>query len=320
MSDIFITSGAGINQQFPLALSYAAADSSKWLRKDKETNYDAFALLPLVQLANYNGDNWKYFENINKSIKENVAFYGLESFYTELCKYHKVDFAPFFDHWGIDIADRSRTVGAQYPLLNTTAWEYNPLSHNPTENIKSYQTKYKYRSDRTNWSIAAFDKNYLNNDQPGGDNQQIQNLIDGKKSTYWHTQWRGSVLPRPHYVVIDMKSKQQVDGFFFAYGEREYRASRIIIQTTDQADFELGDLSVNWYKIAELRPMADMANYSTADGVKPYEGLSRKYSNEQYFEFLTKKNIRYIRVMLPDLNLVNSAHNTMAEFGTFYYK
>src|SRR5690606_21442381 len=59
INDIF-TSGdgedAGINHQFPLALDYAAADSSKWFRSDETTDFDAFALLPLIQLA-YHNDN-----------------------------------------------------------------------------------------------------------------------------------------------------------------------------------------------------------------------------------------------------------------------
>src|SRR5690606_9671115 len=56
MSDIFTQQNEGINQLFPLALEYAAVDSAKWLRSDAGTNYNAFALLPIIQLAYYNDD------------------------------------------------------------------------------------------------------------------------------------------------------------------------------------------------------------------------------------------------------------------------
>src|SRR5690606_4930608 len=183
---------------------------------------------------------------------------------------------------------------------------------------------YRYRHNRASWDIRAFDAYYVDNDQPN-DNQAVRNMLDGNKSTYWHTRWQGGTLPLPHYVVIDMKNKQQRNGFFYANGERNFRPVRMIIQTTDTENIRIDDINVEWRKIAELRPINDMQNYGIADGVKPYEGLSGKYRNERFFEFIDQQNIRYIRIVLPEINSGNyfkenpnrsTTDHTIAEFGT----
>jgi len=246
---------------------------------------------------------------------------GLDAFYTELCTYFKKDFSPFFDHWGIDISDRARAQGYIYPVLDKTIWKYDPLSKNPNAQVETYSpSHYRYRSNRVNWEVRAFDMDYNNNDQVD-DNGAIEHILDGYKSSLWHSQWRPSNLPVPHYIVIDMKNRQQIDGFFFANGHREYRMSHMILETTDADEIDLDDMSVNWYKIAEIRSVDDFGNYSAADGVKPYaEGLSGKYHNEQFYEFINKKNVRYLRVVIPEVSVKNSVLHTLSEFGTFYYQ
>lgn len=317
MSDIFTQQNEGINQLFPLALEYAAVDSAKWLRSDAGTNYNAFALLPIIQLAYYNDDNWTFYEHLNTKIKQNPLSSGLNFFFTELCAYFGKDFSPFFDHWGIDLSDATRAVGRNYPLIDKTIWLYNPLSSNPNANVVPFNTtSYRYSHIRSNWDIRAFDVNYVDNEQVN-DAGSIRFILDGQKASRWHSQWQGDARPLPHYIVIDMKNKQDIDGFYYANGDREHRASRMIIQTTDAENIRLDDINVEWNKIAELRPIDDMHNYSPADGVKPYEGLAGHYKNERYFEFLNTQNLRYIRIVLPDPSTANTNLHTMAEFGTF---
>jgi len=326
INDIFTQQNEGINELFPLALSYVTADSAKWFRSDPGTNHDAYALLPIIQLANYDNNDWAFFESLNTKIKQNPLSSGLNFFFTELCAYFGRDFSPFFDQWGIDISDAMRAQGRNYPLLDKTIWRYDPLGKNPTANVVTYNPAgYRYRHNRASWDIRAFDAYYVDNDQPN-DNQAVRNMLDGNKSTYWHTRWQGGTLPLPHYVVIDMKNKQQRNGFFYANGERNFRPVRMIIQTTDTENIRIDDINVEWRKIAELRPINDMQNYGIADGVKPYEGLSGKYRNERFFEFIDQQNIRYIRIVLPEINSGNyfkenpnrsTTDHTIAEFGTF---
>lgn len=317
MSDIFPADGEGIHHLFPLALEYAAADSSKWLRSDAGTDFNAFALLPIIQLANYNNDDYAFYEHLNTKIKQNPVSSGVNFFFTELCTYFGKDFAPFFDHWGIDLPDGARAVGRNFLLLDKAIWLYDPLSTNPNANVGAYNPiNYRYRHIRSNWEVRALDANYVDNEQVD-DAGSISFILDGLKSSRWHSWWQGGARPLPHYIVIDMKNKQDVNGFYIANGERQYRASRMIIQTTNEENISLDDINVEWQNIAELRPIDDMHNYSPTDGLKPYAEHPSRYRNERYFEFLQKQNFRYIRIVLPDPSTANSNLHTMAEFGTF---
>src|SRR5690606_8801893 len=125
---------------------------------------------------------------------------------------------------------------------------------------------YRYNHDLNYYEVLSYEQYNSDKNEEVRD-QGVRNILDGYKSSYWNTKWVGGTLPLPHYLVIDMKSKQQIDGFFFANGERQYRPSRMIIETTDAENIELSDMEVEWYKIAELRSVEDMANYSAADGV-----------------------------------------------------
>src|SRR5690606_2138038 len=180
------------------------------------------------------------------------------------------------------------------------------LDENPNKHVSHFNTdNYRYRHIRSDWEVKAFDMNYVDNEQID-DAGSISFILDGLKSTRWHSWWEGGPRPLPHYIVIDMKDKQDVNGFYFANGEREYRASRMIIQTTEEENIRIDDINVPWHDIAEIRPVEDMDNYSEDDGVKPYEGLDKYTKNERYFEFLNKQNIRYIRIVLPDQSTANS--------------
>src|SRR5690606_38067198 len=146
-------------------------------------------------------------------------------------------------------------------------------SENPNANVVAYNpVNYRYRHNRSNWEVLSFDAHYVDNEQVD-DAGAIRLILDGFKSSRWHSRCRGGSGPLPHYIVIDMKDKQSLDGFDHANGDRGYRASRMIIQTTDQDDIRLNDINGEWRDIAEIRPMSEMDNYSPADAVRPYGGL-----------------------------------------------
>src|SRR5690606_29796112 len=154
-------------------------------------NHDAFALLPIIQLANYKSDNWAFYEHLNKKIKENPLSSGLDFFFSELCNYFDKDLAPFFDYWGIDLTDRARAAGRDYPLLDETIWLYDPLDENPNKNVSHFNTEnYRYRHIRSDWEVKAFDMNYVDNEQID-DAGSISFILDGLKSTRWHSWWEG---------------------------------------------------------------------------------------------------------------------------------
>lgn len=321
MSDIIYGEGKGINQLFPQALSYAAADSSKWLDKDatftvnnSNDTLHAYALLPIVQLAHYNDNNWTFYEWLNV---ESRSLSGTNKdgsyFYKKLCEYFKKDFSPFFDHWGISINDDARTYGYNYPTIERSIWKYNPLSSSPKEYIGPFDTRnYHYRHNRSNWNIKALGSLYENNEETEGESGQIARTLDGDKSTYWHSIWSAVKDPLlPYYIVIDMKTINNVDGIFIANGLREHKISRMIVETTNEVDFELDNKTVKWTKITEIGK----------------DQLGAGLKNECFYDFPSRQQCRYLRITIPDYSLANNettlvptVFHTLAELGTYYYK
>lgn len=81
------------------------------------------------------------------------------------------------------------------------------VDENGNESDKKVLKFYKKESgklDRNNWKIAA----YSSQDDGGG---MATNILDGNLETHWHSSWRSSVPPYPHYVVLDLGAKKQLE-------------------------------------------------------------------------------------------------------------
>ncbi|WP_316746802.1 M60 family metallopeptidase [Pedobacter gandavensis] len=90
--------------------------------------------------------------------------------YEKWSDYKKIDFAPFFDAWGIALSRAVKDkVAAKYPEMTDKTWEYNPLSHT------GGKTKITYPYIQTISNI---------NSTEGSGN----NLTDNKATTYWISQ------------------------------------------------------------------------------------------------------------------------------------
>ncbi|KAA6339564.1 hypothetical protein EZS27_012505 [termite gut metagenome] len=341
LNDIFPIEGEGINNLFPKALSYAAADTAKWLKGDAGTNFNAYSLLPFVQLAHYNngtGDNnWSFYSQFNSQDKEEISD---SYFFKALCDYFETDFSPFFDHWGISIGDRD--AASQYPLLAKTLWNYDPLSKTPEAGITPYNpTTYRYRHDRRYWSVMAFggfdgapyspDDYQLSEGGPG-------DIKDGDKKTFWASKWYGA---DPHYLVIDMRNDITADGIYIVNNRQKHKAGKMTIQTIDAGAFFdstgepstrppseiLSDPDTKWNTIATIRAFYDsnLENFES-DGVKAHKGLNPTTQNELFFEFSAPQTFRFVRIQFDKAfsgstsTTATSIDQTLAEFGTFYYK
>ena len=104
MGPIFPEEGSSIAEQFPKALAYADTDSSRWFVSDiKSEVRPTYALASLVQLANYKDDDWAFYIELNRMIKDKISVDHSTStyFFKALCDYFKEDFSPFFEHWAI---------------------------------------------------------------------------------------------------------------------------------------------------------------------------------------------------------------------------
>jgi hexosaminidase len=48
-----------------------------------------------------------------------------------------------------------------------------------------------------------------------GESDPATNAVDGKPSTFWHTQWHGANPPPPHWVVLDLGQSMSIDGLAY---------------------------------------------------------------------------------------------------------
>ena len=344
---IFPEEEHGIAEMFPKALSYAIADSSKLIRSDANTDYDTFEFLFLVQIGHLkkkpNDENWAFYNYLFQNIRNMSQFdEGAESFYKALCDYYQKSFSMFFDHWGIPISDYVRNEeDSKYDLLNIAQWRYDPISETYKGNTDVNTAGYHYRDVRTSWTAVPYDSLGNKNDEPTHD-QGVENMFDGKRSTYWHSHWDGAPAAKlPFYIDIDMKKVNQVDGFYIANGDREYEPRRLILLTS-----ETGDKNGEWTKILEIKPFYECKN--------PSDGLLPNVKNTEFFDLPQTKDFRYFRIKMTESNYsfknydknglydydkdlnayihVNqkgvrdtiwnnpSPYQTIAEFGTYHYK
>lgn len=56
---------------------------------------------------------------------------------------------------------------------------------------------------RTGMSVV-----YADSEETEGENGNAANVLDGKKDTFWHTQWSSSAPPYPHAIVIDLGAER----------------------------------------------------------------------------------------------------------------
>lgn len=321
-----------ITEQFPLGTIYTESDSIKGFSLDRPVyenvkgdsiNWYANAqnLLCLMQIgyADINGKSgWDFYKYAN-SYKRTTRYSQSKSLYSMLCEWFGVNFAPFFDHWGIAIDDAERIHYNQSPMLDKTIWRYNPLATNPSEDVKTYtpvETDHYMRHDRSEWEIAA-KAMFSNNKYQDNYSSAPENLIDNSKSSSWRSNLFDNTkqLPKlPYYIVIDCGEYISADGFYMANGGNTiYRPVHFTVQTSStDNEIDLSDSDNSLWDISLFD--SDASDYR------------RDKRNEQFLSFAGRQRFRYLRIVFdrpshvtegeedPNLKDVQS----FAEFGTYY--
>jgi hypothetical protein len=327
MGAIFLEEGGGVPENFPNALIYADTDSSRWFTSDvASVSRPAYALASLVQLANYKGNEWAFFENLNYLIKDKFVVDNSTStyFFEALCDYFKEDFSPFFEHWGFTLTDEARGYASKYPLMAKTAWKYSPLAANPSAGVTDFSTAgYHFRHNRTGWAAFAYDNMET---EISGSSTAPSSLLDGNRSTGWSSRDdNAATTPTlPFALVIDMKKAiDKIDGIFLAGNNTNKAVANFIIETLVNPADVLSE------------EMSDQGNFSwrtimTIDASAHPELTTLK--SEAFYDFPSRETgIRYLRIRLTQPNattnwsadnLANHKDHVQAfnEFGTFYYK
>lgn len=309
---------------FPKAIEYAASDSSKWMRVDaatkneKGTAYKAFDLLSFVQLASYNNNNWEMMKDLNIKAKEErtIDNSNLSYFFRKLCDYFQQNFSPFFDHWGVEQLDDDRTYAEQYPLMTKKQWEYNPQNPGPVEEYDG--TNYRYRHNRKEWKVAAFDKTYDVNDD--GDTKKPGYLIDGEKATSWRSgKNNDKALELPYYIIFDLSKVSGIDGIYLANGYSDQCLADVHVEYIGTEIADPYDINVPWTTLLQ---------------VTDPNAVKSDLKNERFFD-CERTQVRYLRLKISNPNTIvfkndsdlteeekidRKKYHSLAEFGTYYKK
>lgn len=323
IGDIFPEEGSSIVEQFPKALAYADTDSSRWIAADISSSVrSAYALASLVQLGNYKSNDWAFYIELNRMIKDRVSVDHSTStyFFEALCDYFKEDFSPFFEHWGYSLTDEAREYASKYPLMSKAMWKYSPLADDPSSSVTDFSSEgYRYRNNRADWTISALDANGSDN---FSSNKNADRLLDADRSTDWTSYDNNdkNTPPLPYYLFIDMKETTDINGVFLAGNNNDKGVTKLIIETpVNQGEIIKDPLDRNivWREIMQI------------DSIAHPELL--KIKNESFYDFPSREQVRYLRIKLPDPNRKSDWNETdmtnfkfrvqsFNEFGTYYYK
>lgn len=329
--------GIGFNEVVPVALSYAASDTSKtfsqglYVKKEEASLRKSLYLLPRVQMAKYEAyyqerAEWELFD------EEARSFWGEgkdKTWFRVLCDGYGLDFTPFFDQWGMFVSDNEREYAMRYPLLDKQIWKINPLAENPYEGVGDFDaSSFRYRTNRSGWSIKAWDNDGRTNEdtehEKKSDWQVASNLLDGDSYTYWSSYlsknsggYQDSPSELPYYIVIDMGKEQEIDGFYYANGSVRC-VSGFTLQTTDASGFDLEQhAGQEWKDLTRMGQEAETAK-----------------DNLHFVDLDRKATVRYLRLVFDKPNLFVpkegeeenfekfhlGRQQKFSEFGTYFYK
>jgi hypothetical protein len=130
---------ATLRTQIPLALNFAASSANN---KVFENNSDPFfKLTPFLQIFDLvsnpttNQNGWGFMSYLNKLARVHNRISNNDQdrkdfLYEKLCDYTQMDYAKFFDAWGIQISAQSKQIiiNKGYPSISKEIWKYNPIT------------------------------------------------------------------------------------------------------------------------------------------------------------------------------------------------
>ena len=291
-----------VEEQFPLALAFAAQPGQKNFDTYSENPF--FKLLPFVQLfnkANKAGGSdesgWGVMTALYTNTR-NLDQYQLSNniadqkdfVYETVSDYTEMDYARFFDAWGISITTQSKNkIKAKgYPKLAKEIWKYDPKTN--TGGDTPIPTKFDY--PRNTWTAKLSSQTADGPAVAAGFNSA---LFDGVLTSYWHSSY-SPILPHPHHVLVDMKEALEVKGLFFTQrqgGSRNIKNVKVYISNTDIA--------------ADSQDWELLGNYTLLQN-----------NSRQEIALPTHKTFRYVKLLFDEPGYDGSNFTCLAEFGTFY--
>ena len=142
--------------------------------------------------------------------------------------------------------------------------------------------------DRSAWSIASFSSQEPAEGPTNGG--LASSVLDGKLSTYWHSQWAGSTPPPPHWLVVDMGTAKIIHGLAFTgrQSDNNGKPQNVTVSVSNDA--------TSWEDVGSLT-------------------LQNVNTQQKYF-LSTFKQARYFKITVLT-TFGNTAYTHLAELGAF---
>ena len=97
---------------------------------------------------------------------------------------------------------------------------------------------------RTGWSIEA---NTEEKSGEGAGNGVATCLLDGKLSSFWHSQWKNGSVPLPHEIIVDMKKEMLITNIGLV--QRQHDSYRDV----HGGEFFVSSDKVNWTSVGTFQ-------------------------------------------------------------------
>ena len=119
--------------------------------------------------------------------------------------------------------------------------------------ISTYATDYSFANDvpvinfgdkpvynKSTWSITSF-----SSQETASENGAAVNVIDDAVNTSWHSRWSSSAASYPHYLVINMGARKDVNRFTFRQRDsRKVKLLEILTSNNGSSWTSLGDFTL----------------------------------------------------------------------------
>jgi len=142
--------------------------------------------------------------------------------------------------------------------------------------------------DRSAWTINSFS---TQEPAEGPTNGGVaSSVLDGKLTTFWHSQWAGSTPPPPHWLVVDMGTAKTIHGIAFTgrQSDNTGKPQTVTVSVSNDAS--------NWENVGSL--------------------TLKNINAKQLYFVTTFKEGRYFKITVLT-TFGNSAYTHLAELGAF---
>jgi F5/8 type C domain len=111
----------------------------------------------------------------------------------------------------VSLGNVTTTVVHNVPASGTTTYGVTAVNNAGVESTLSNTVQVTLGTiPQAQLTVVSFDSQEL-----VGENGAATNAIDGKTTTFWHSEWKQHTAPLPHTLTVDLGASSSVDGFIY---------------------------------------------------------------------------------------------------------